>query len=128
MKPRHAAALALVGWYLMTPPPEINLATHLPTGRPDLSAPFRFWQDDGSFDSAKECNAELESNLNGIMQLEIKIHKEHRSEQQESALDEQMDQQLHSPKGFSHGLHHYGLTAAENARCIASDDPRLKEK
>ena len=32
MKPRHAAALALVGWYLMTPPPPF-----------DPSAPLSKW-------------------------------------------------------------------------------------
>jgi hypothetical protein len=126
MKPRHAAALALVGWYLMTPPPEINPVTHL--RRLALSAPFGYWQDEGSFDSAKECNAALESNIKWHMQVAAKIYNEHRSDQQESTLDEQMDQVSNSPKGFSHGLRHYGLTAAENARCIASDDPRLKEK
>ena len=29
VKPRHAATLALVGWYLMTPPPPFNPSTPL---------------------------------------------------------------------------------------------------
>ena len=42
MNPRHAAALALVGWYLMVP-------------FPDHDAPLAHWPHNDSFDSAKEC-------------------------------------------------------------------------
>ena len=48
MKPRHAAALALVGWYLMMP-----LKDH-------PEAPIKYWSQIGSYDSAKECEAERE--------------------------------------------------------------------
>ncbi len=43
MKPRHAAALALVGWYLMIPP----------VG--DTSTPLARWVHVGSYDTATEC-------------------------------------------------------------------------
>jgi len=43
MDPRHAAALTLVGWYLMMPFPD------------DLSAPIAYWMHSDSFDSATEC-------------------------------------------------------------------------
>ena len=47
MKPRHAAALALVGWYLMVPPdPASELAT---------LEPLHWWFQIGSFDSANGC-------------------------------------------------------------------------
>ena len=39
MKPRHAAALALVGWYLMTPPPMLE------PERPGLSEPLGEWSE-----------------------------------------------------------------------------------
>jgi hypothetical protein len=50
VKPRHAAALALVGWYLMIPPSE-DVASDLATGL----EPLRFWFRVGSFDSANAC-------------------------------------------------------------------------
>ena len=51
MRPSHAAALALVGWYLMTPPT---------TGNPkpfehDVTAPLSRWTVDQAFDTAAEC-------------------------------------------------------------------------
>jgi len=50
MNPRHAAALALVGWYLMVPP-SADVAADLATGL----EPLRFWFQVGSFDSANAC-------------------------------------------------------------------------
>jgi hypothetical protein len=52
MKSCHAAALALVGWYLMVPPPG-----YPPSG----SEGIRHWQILSSFDSARECEAERAS-------------------------------------------------------------------
>jgi hypothetical protein len=49
MNLRHAAELALVGWYLMmTPSPSAN-------GRSDPSTPLSRWEILGSFDSAQAC-------------------------------------------------------------------------
>ena len=45
MKIRHAAALALVGWYLLVPLPG------------DPGAPISLWSQIGSYDTAKECTA-----------------------------------------------------------------------
>jgi len=60
MKPRHAAALALVGWYLMRPPlTQTGPDTYnLP---PDTSAPLSKWtyQTVDHFDSEEECKTEL---------------------------------------------------------------------
>jgi hypothetical protein len=128
MKPRHAAALVLVGWYLMFPPPDFDHATHLANGNPNLDAPFSDWRNEASFDSAKECNAELHSYVEFSKQVELTIRREHRSEQQESAEEEKMDEQSNFPKGFSRALSRYGLVGAVNAQCVATDDPRLKEK
>src|SRR5216683_7713449 len=38
MKPRHAAALALVGWYVMVPPPVIHSSVPV-----NLGAPLSEW-------------------------------------------------------------------------------------
>ena len=48
MKPRHAAALALVGWYLMIPP----FVGH----RPQPEAPLSRWTIYQGFDDAGGCN------------------------------------------------------------------------
>lgn len=48
MNPRHAAALALVGWYLMMPP-------HTET-KVLFNAPLKDWVSQGAFDSAEECD------------------------------------------------------------------------
>jgi hypothetical protein len=47
MRLRHAAALALVGWYLMVPP--------FQRGGVNLDAPLRSWRLFGSYDTANDC-------------------------------------------------------------------------
>lgn len=49
---RHAAALALVGWYLMMPSPRMALARR---ADPSLTG----WRQMGVYDSAAECNQML---------------------------------------------------------------------
>jgi hypothetical protein len=48
MKLRHAAALALVGWYLMMPPLRGG-------GKPDDQAPISAWTVFRKFDSTAAC-------------------------------------------------------------------------
>jgi hypothetical protein len=56
MKPRHAAALALVGWYLMVPPPSRGWQhAKRPVDLLRLDARFRNGASRVSLDSAKEC-------------------------------------------------------------------------
>jgi hypothetical protein len=52
MKPRHAAALALVGWYLLLPPINLDSKAVL-----DIDAPFSKWEIYKAFDSAADCEA-----------------------------------------------------------------------
>ena len=54
MKPRYGTALALVGWYLMVPPPVLR--SSLPV---DLGAPLSEWRLFSARDSAAECEQEL---------------------------------------------------------------------
>jgi len=91
---RHAAALALFGWYLITPPWTYRsedrskpVAQRRYTANPD--APYSQWSIEQSFDSADKC-------------------EEGRKEGQTWANNQ-----------LSNWLY---------AICIASDDPRLKEK
>jgi hypothetical protein len=46
---RYAAALAVVGWYLMMPP------VYLPEWRVDPHAPLPQWTIEGSFDTLQAC-------------------------------------------------------------------------
>jgi hypothetical protein len=54
MKLRHAAALALVGWYLMVPPPVIHSSVPV-----NLDAPLSEWGIFSGHDSAAECEQTL---------------------------------------------------------------------
>ena len=91
MTPRHIASLALVGWYLITPP------STLP---PDLSykAPLHKWHIVRAFDTADDCEDSRSSFFE--------------DSRQKVALN--MLEPAYRDFMF--------------AECIASDDPRLKEK
>jgi len=54
MKPAHAAALALVGWYLMMPPFQSTWFSTSSTEFDAHAAPSR-WRIIGAFDSASAC-------------------------------------------------------------------------
>ena len=61
MKPRHAAALALVGWYLLAPP-----VTKVPASKLlkwSDAAPLSSWLELNAYDTAKDCKADLLSRI-----------------------------------------------------------------
>jgi hypothetical protein len=97
MKLRHAAVLALVGWYLMVPPLRYFLNPNLP--------PFSQWEIRGSFDTADACTAQK------AKEIEIEPGTE---EIKRHGMDEQLQLQISSQMAA--------------ARCIATDDPRLRGK
>jgi hypothetical protein len=90
MRVHHAAALALVGWYLMVPPGAMkgNVWTF------SSNAPIRQWKVSDPFDTAADCARALRRHIDAV-----------------------------NPSG-SPDLYAYWLSA----QCIATDDPRLKEK
>jgi hypothetical protein len=92
VKPVHAAALALVGWYLMVPPTED--ANHV-----DPSVPLPKWVVLRAFDTAAACDEAQDRLRYRVSRLNLQIPVA-------SAASE----------------------AAEFSQCIASDEPRLKEK
>jgi hypothetical protein len=103
MNLRHAAALALVGWYLMAPP--LNLG-----GIADDKAPLTSWHNEMSFDSARDCeegkSTVLENRIDGLRKLE-KI--------QIPYVPHAMDQSIRWTRS------EFALS-----KCIGTDDPRLK--
>src|ERR1700730_16572314 len=103
MNPRHAAAFALVSWYLMIPP--LNSA-----GSPDDASPLTSWHNEKSFDSARQCEdgkvTVLEREIEALKRLEkIQIPQ--------------------SPEGFDQYIRWRRRQFAAS-KCIATDDPRLK--
>jgi len=69
MKPRYAAALALVGWNLMTPPPG-------PSGNPDFSAPLSEWSHMAAFDGAATCKKEHDSEFKSAQKALMDVKNE----------------------------------------------------
>jgi hypothetical protein len=105
---RHAVALALVGWYLMMPPLRPPQSIRWSEGKFQVDtltpAPLSQWTIVDSFDSARECR---ESHLKLLNDRLVKLDH---------------DRIMNSVKGYIQ------IEQAYNAKCVASDDPRLKEK
>ena len=112
MKFRYAAALALVGWYLMVPPASDWKRLHeryavtpgyYTHGKPFDSAPLLKWEKVGEFYSQVNC----ESTREFIVRRDGS-----------SGLPMQAGQSMPNAKQYQ----------ANHATCIATDDSRLKEK
>jgi len=112
MKLRHAAALALVGWYLMVPP--VSAPSGTEGARLMTEAPVSRWYNHGSFDSAKQCEEAQRSLAVGILK-DITDFTKH-----EGCPD---DRPLGKCAGTGPMFETYGAVYA--AQCIATDDPRL---
>jgi hypothetical protein len=93
MKPRHAGALALMGWYLMLPP-------IMTDGRVDSSVRLAQWRIDEDFDSAAQCDHMREA----LQHVTVLARR---------AGDPPMQLEI---------------AADHKAICIATDDPRLKDR
>jgi hypothetical protein len=105
MKFRHAAALALAGWYLLIPPVFNAMGEH-PRAFNDLNAPLSRWDIPASSESNANCEKEKER-IRNEAPLRLKFAHEHPEQDQNGNI----------------------VTVAEawqRAECIASDDPRLK--
>lgn len=98
---RYAAALTLVGWYLMVPPP-----MPFKKGQPDRNsnAPLSTWDIEASFDTAAECQARLDDLANEGTAASIRTLNETHDQQQATLVYENWT----------------------DGRCISTDDPRLK--
>jgi hypothetical protein len=92
MKPRHAAALALVGWYLMVPPSHSS-----ESGPPTLSE----WSVYKTFESADVCYYFRAETASGMLQ--------------------------DAPPDFAERFDGSFMNTFEQGRCVATNDPRLKE-
>jgi hypothetical protein len=115
MKPRHAAALALVGWYLMTPPVMGREDGHKPW------PPVARWVVVEDFDSLAPCKLARDKMSNAAEQQFRYLRHEFLHGRQDTAelIDEFFDK-------YSRPLDL--LVVKLDGECVASDDPRLKEK
>jgi hypothetical protein len=102
---RHAAALTLVGWYLMVPPVVDNAPGH--SGKwvaAIMNGSLTNWEQWASYDTAKECNDfrfnESSDTAHSLVSGKIPPEKRHAIEKYYAEID--------------------------LAQCIATDDPRLK--
>jgi len=111
MKPRHAAALALVGWRLMVPPPMPITDTHV-VRVIDGTAPLAQWQAILRFEKASDCAAakrNLEHNAFRIFLGQLDSWNRNKHPQlptNELRFMQTNDQNMSS-------------------ECVSSDDPRL---
>lgn len=98
MKPCHAAALALVGWYLMAPPtyPGANGSFVTKT-----AVPLRLWQNIGSYDHVADCEDE-----------------------RQALLDLKKTESTFAQEPLQVKL---SIIGSWSSICIATDDPRLKD-
>jgi hypothetical protein len=142
VKIRHAAALASVGWYLMTPPSQEQLDSTCHGGNPSvmdhvvalisredadkvrtrrcdqegievaLDAPLSIWDQSGEFETLKECKVEQQKPMTEQDKMKAALAL---SVMRESGIAKDT---LMSSLNL----------ARASAKCVASDDPRLKEK
>ncbi len=103
MKFHHAAALALVGWYLMVPPALDD--PKRPKLLIDVNAPISEWSAQEPFDTAQECKQARDAGKQEFYRSDFWKKAKERT-------------RIDSIK----------LLQKSEAACIASDDPRLKGK
>jgi hypothetical protein len=106
-KPRHAATLALVGWYLLIPPVFSPMGNH-PRAFNDLNASLNRWDIWASFESNTSCEKEKER-IQNEAPLRLKFAHEH-------------------PDQDRNGNIVAVAEAWQWAECVATDDPRLRER
>lgn len=100
MNLRHAAAIALVGWYTIAPPiSDGNLV--------ELNLPLSVWERLGTFDTERECQ-EMLTALKTHPFTDAMVRETQRESHYTTLSPEQYNIRLHA------------------TLCVEADDPRLK--
>jgi hypothetical protein len=111
MKHRHAAAFALVGWYLIAPPiGDTNVISV------NKNAPLAKWEILESYDTARECEREKIVEWTNSMRV---------------SKNKRLDDVVYGrrvPQSDGERLLAETTVKEMTCECVASDDPRLKEK
>ena len=118
MNLRHAAALALMGWYLMIPPVEIA------TGRYVEEAPIAEWGRLAEYGTLAQCQNRWQADIRYYWRG---LHEPKLSDQEVQQLDAWLDSKNGLPPGTTSKTDAHMFQGYVSRRCIASDDPRLKE-
>jgi hypothetical protein len=105
MKLRHSAALALVGWYLIAPPPKSRGRQAI-----DLHAPLGRWLIFHTYETFQDCEDDRKDLVDHAAAYVGAKHID----------SPQKNETLAMMKGETLSLAH--------SRCISTTDPRLKEK
>jgi len=119
MKSRHAAALALVGWYLMMPPVDI------PTGKYVEEAPIASWRKLVEYDTFTKCENRRQDDLRFYLSS---LNRPKLSDREVEKLDTMLDSENGWPSGTTRKIDAHMLQGYVSRRCISSDDPRLTRK
>jgi hypothetical protein len=133
MNLRHTAALALVGWYLMTPP-TLDPRTQTSGLFVDPSAPLPKWDVTATYESKAECEQGHRERFSRVKAREQSDAAEADSVAREGAeLKQQKPYDSEKANALLIRAMAGMLKVQANQReilskCIASDDPRLKEK
>jgi hypothetical protein len=120
---RHAAALALMGWYLVTPHTLPN------STQPNLFLPISEWSRIGPVASKSDCETRLSAarrkSDDPAAREQIKKQLPRvRAEIQREWPDQKMAPDSYFDKDYWDDLRRM----LKLSQCMASDDPRLKEK
>ena len=118
MRLRHAAALAIAGWYLLLAPYRASVPANpaafrksiSPSTLYDFGTPLSTWIRQGSFNSEADCEREKDT----LYRRQLDDYRQTRSDAKSSSRDKKA--------GFNQMARFY------HAQCIGADDPHLKEK
>jgi hypothetical protein len=109
---RHAAALALVGWYLIGPP------RYLLTGRPAPEAPLTEWTAYDTYATQAEC----------LNERDKRIKFTAGNHPMNPKLATILEQQRKFPPGTIQKMNDHNFEWSLLNQCVKADDPRLKAK
>ncbi len=105
MDSRHATALLLLGWFLLSPLPRADPKSGSPSPTlVDAERPLHEWTRTKSFQTAGECQAYLK---NWVIEQHLETEKLPKPAPAQALLE---------------------LNTRSQSQCIASDDPRLRER
>lgn len=144
---RHAAALALVGWYLMVPPSardldgscngknilwnvveSLSTEHHLASEAAGCNrenrqlagdAPLSKWKRSGADDTLAQCQARYQERQKAVVNHRLTAKLELADEGNENPSDQELNTRADALTSFVKAQ-----TAAE--KCVSSDDPQLK--
>ena len=127
MTPRHAAALALVGWYLMAPPMDQN------THKINLDAALNEYMVWKSYDSAQTCEADRAKDRDlSVAKLKANEAKDRVLMKEEEALPlgpvtSERRELWHEEEALMNEADTL-ISTSSALTCVEADDPRLKGK